>query len=552
LESALMRGSYLALLAIAAALSFAPSASAATYSVVACAAAPGGPNHSWVGSTNQPSYLTVATSCPPSGTYSGLTAYDKLASPNSPTGASVTWQFTAPAGTTITALRYSRYLGKDTDNGWQVFGKTAEGQVFDTCDIAIADLSCSTGQPGYSAGTEITVSGLSTGALSFGFMCQPLGGAVTCGNGGTIHHVWALLYSAEVTLSDSSAPTVSNIGGPLFGGGYLTASTFASFDASDNAGVRSGVLYVDGVPEATATYSCDFTYAVPCENKNGAELVLDTRPLADGTHSVRVAARDPAANEAKSSAQTITVDNGAPTPPEGLAVDGGNGWHASNSFAVSWSNPGGQVAPVATAHYEVCASDGMSCQPKQQVAAQDVSHIDGISVASTGEWQLRVWLEDAAGNVDPAQLATATLRYGSAPVTTTPELTPTPTPDAGVVTTADTSTTTTTRPTSSQTTSIRRNPSLRLSSARLGHGRVVVRGRLARGAHVRLSLTLRLSGDRVLRRTVVLHGGRFTVAIRASGVGRLRGSVLARTLGNPKFRAGRATLRVPDPRTPSR
>src|SRR4029079_13898482 len=92
-------------------------------------------------------------------------------------------------------------------------------------------------------------------------------------------------------------------------------------------------------------------------------------------------------------------------------------------------------SPVAVAHYRLCAADGSGCQPAGQLAAPGISGIDGISVPSEGEWTLQVWLEDAAGNVNSANVATTTLRYGSPPATSTepttstqPETQPAPAP----------------------------------------------------------------------------------------------------------------------------
>src|SRR5205823_10084642 len=103
-----------------------------------------------------------------------LAAYDNLAAPGyAPSGAQATWRFAAPRETTITALRYSDYLGKHADDDWAVFAKTDGGRIFDTCNIALVDLSCSAGQAGFSAGTERTGNGLDTSGLTLGFRCEP-------------------------------------------------------------------------------------------------------------------------------------------------------------------------------------------------------------------------------------------------------------------------------------------------------------------------------------------------------------------------------------------
>src|SRR4051794_1064632 len=481
------------LLAVAcAAFAIAPAASASSYDVVACGAAADAQNHSWIPSTNAPTFLALTSTCPPSGAYSGLAAYDRLATTNTPSEATATWEFRAPVATTVSGFRYSRFLGKDTDDDWQVFVGTAEGQVLDSCQIAPTDLSCSSGQPGYSALAERSIGGLATTGLTVGFSCRPTGGASTCGNGGTLHQVWAALYSATVTLSDSSSPSVSNVGGSLVGGGFVRGSRFVSFDASDNAGVRQGRVYVDGAVVASETYSCDFTYTVPCSSRSGSRIELDTRSVSDGSHLVQVAAVDPAGNEVRSPGQTIAVDNGAPDAPRALEVEGGGDWRADNSFAVSWMNPGGQGAPIAAAHCEICGIEAITCGPEQRVAAQNVSRIDGLSAPSTGEWAVHVWLEDAAGNVDPLRVATTTLRYGSRPRIAPDEPAAVPGGSSPVIVQPDALTEI---PAPPRTTPgplqplPRRAPLLRLTSARLTQrGRLVIRGRTALGASARVSL----------------------------------------------------------------
>jgi hypothetical protein len=203
----------------------------------------------------------------------------------------------------------------------------------------------------------------------------------------------------------------------------------------------------------------------------------------------------------------------------------------------------------------LCALDGTDCQPELTSAAQVASRIDGISVPSTGEWALRAWLEDAAGNVDRSHFAETTLRYGSAPSVDPPAATSDGTND---------STTDASRPSGTESaeltlapisepfvpigvstsTSGRRDPRLRLTSARAAHGRIVVRGQLVRGTRRQLSLTLRLTGGRLIRRSVHVRGGRFSVSLPIPPRTTLRGSVRAQLADDSAFLPARATLRL--------
>lgn len=524
-------------------------ASAGTYDVVACAAAPAGVNHSWSISTDKPAYISSHTVCPPTDTYDGLAAYDDFAAPgDAPADSGATVTFTAPPGSAITALRYSRYLGKDGDDDWDVFGRTDDGAVFDTCAIPATAIRCSTGQPGYTSGTEATVTGLSTRGLQFGFTCRPTDGATSCASGISLHRVWIALYSATVRLSDLSPPAVSNVGGSAVGDGYLTGTKTATFDATDNSGISSARLYVDGVAKSASTYGCDFTYVVPCSNKTGASLPLDTSSLSDGTHSVQIAASDAAGNEAKSPARSVTIDNTPPAAPENVSVDGGDGWHAQNAFAVTWGNPAGQVAPVAGVRYSICASDGSSCGPVQEAAGTDLDHLDAIAVPNTGEWTMRLWLTDAAGNVDSGRYATAVLRYGTAPASTpsTSSSTTTTTTPAADLGTTGVAASTTDSPASVEAAPFSvalqpiavpgPSPRLRITSARYSRARLLLRGQTRAGA--RGILVMRIGATSFTRR---IEGGRFRIVLN---VRRRRRTALVRFGATQFFSAQTVRIHV--------
>jgi hypothetical protein len=488
--------------------------------VHACADAQPAGNNSWVAHNSNPGsgQFETGDGCGDDGAYAGLYARDNLCAascPPIPSNAAAGWTFTAPPGTTITALAYSRWFYKDADDAVGVEGGERR---------------------------QIPLNNAST--LHVGVRCKP-NASGNCIEGATLHEVAAVLYGATVTLSDASVPTVTNLSGSLLAGGYVDGERVVRFDASDNVGIRAARLYVDGVVAGSATYGCDFTFAVPCWDKSDGGLTLDTGSLADGTHTVEVAAVDPAGNEGKASRQTIAVDNDAPARPQGLTVDGGDGWRATNSFSVEWTNPANAGAPISIAHYQVCTSDGSSCAPEQQAAAIDISRINGISVPARGEWILRVWLEDAAGHANRNDVSWTTLRYGSSSVTrdaTTeaaapPSLGPTGVPLTNEATLLPVSTTT-------QTLSARRDPSLRLAGARLHGSRIYVLGRIARGVEGRLALTLRLNGRRILRQTITVRGGRFTIRLRMPRIRSLNGLAIARFSGDGSFRPARATLRL--------
>jgi hypothetical protein len=222
-----------------------------------------------------------------------------------------------------------------------------------------------------------------------------------------------------------------------------------------------------------------------------------------------------------------------------FAVAGGDGWRPDNSFAVTWTDPGGQVSPIAAAHYAICASDGTSCGPQHDVAG-DPSHIDGISVPSSGEWLLKVWLEDGAGNVDATHAATATLRFGTPPSNSPPS----GPPDQGSPTgpgdfPAELPQTVTDFQPPALITALQ-SPALHLTSARYARGRLVIRGRTSRSAAGSLTLRFRY-GSRVVSRTRRVGGGAFRVVLTLRHPPR---RVSARFGPNAFFRAQTQIVRV--------
>jgi hypothetical protein len=230
----------------------------------------------------------------------------------------------------------------------------------------------------------------------------------------------------------------------------------------------------------------------------------------------------------------VTVDNTAPAAPVLLSVDGGETL-SSASFSVRWANPGGEVAPVTTAHWRLCDIDGLRCQSGTRTAA-DIASLDDLSVPESGQWRLSVWLEDAAGNVDPARSTSVSLRYGIADVI---EAGPTPqpvaTPDSSTMPSPDT-TTVIQAPTLGSPigplafTAPRVAPRLNIRSVKRKGGSVVVRGRANAAAAGALRVTVR-SGRRVKTVRRWLRAGRFVFSLRSPRGGR----VSVRFLGSKDF-----------------
>ena len=110
----------------------------------------------------------------------------------------------------------------------------------------------------------------------------------------------------------------------------------------------------------------------------------------------------------------MRVDNTAPGAVP-ISRDGGEGWRNRNDFDVVWTNPDeGDRAPITASHYRLCPVGRADCFSDRRVGELD--RLVDLAVPASGEWQLRVWREDAAGNQEPANASVPVmLRYDPEP-----------------------------------------------------------------------------------------------------------------------------------------
>jgi hypothetical protein len=394
-----------------------PGASASqTYEVSTCNNAPEAVNASWTWGTtdaSQPSHYAEHATCPyrsPEGTggktdqEGGLSTTDTLGlGSGAPPATSAGWTFTAPAGTTIAAITYERYLGHlfDSSNYWSA-ALRADGTIVpgETCTDSIANSEmCFVGGPPGQGGAPGVVTGLSAHELFFGIVCQAPSGQ-TCVTGATEHPVWAALYGANVTVSDPTPPTLGAPSGALWEpgghGGFHKGTEAVVISAQDvGGGVQSITLSADGHSVATYSAACNFTLPQPCPLSTGQQsLTLATPDLSDGTHTLALVARDAAGNQSTVASEQIAIDNNPPPPPTGLAASPTQ--PGGSTFTVAWTDPSGQVAPITEATYQVCPSTGSGACGA--VTAAPAGGPATVTVPGPGSWDIAVWLTNAAGN----------------------------------------------------------------------------------------------------------------------------------------------------------
>jgi hypothetical protein len=400
------------ILTAACALSIAAAAPthAGTYHVIACSGSSGiepvTPNASgsWVQlPATAPSGLEAFVACPPQGSnqHDGIAVQDDIPGPPDagPT-AEVYWRFAAPAGTAVTNIAVSRFLGKMGDQSWRPYGR-ADGAIFDTCDIASGQNECHN-----EGNASFPINNAST--IDYGLRCDaPVGG---CGVGSTLHHAWMSLYSADVSVTDPSPPTLT--GGPSGSlwnpDAYHRGTESASFGGTDNTGISEADWFIDGRQQTFDRGACDYSRRLPCSDMPAdTQHGVNVGAVRDGQHQLEAIVKDAAGNQATAGPIKLNIDTTAPAAPGGLTA----GPAGDGSFTASWANPDSQFAPITKAHYQLCpvGPGAGPCQGELVASGTNISSITGLHLPGPGTWSLTVWLEDAAGNGGSGNVASLVL-----------------------------------------------------------------------------------------------------------------------------------------------
>lgn len=227
-----------------------------------------------------------------------------------------------------------------------------------------------------------------------------------------------------ITMDDSAPPT-AQIGGALTGTGWLRGVLGLNFSNRDaGSGLKAAQTWIDGALRAGSEMNCATTMISgqwrgtkmqPCPTAAAGTHSIDTRTVSDGPHQLRHCAIDFANATGCAGDRTIRVDNNPPAAPKALAVEGGEGWHRSNGFNLTWSDPPqGAASSIAANFHRLTGSDGFVGGISVQTGS---GGINGIQVPGPGEYKVRVWLVDAAGNWNEAHSAQATLRLDDVPPT---------------------------------------------------------------------------------------------------------------------------------------
>jgi hypothetical protein len=204
-------------------------------------------------------------------------------------------------------------------------------------------------------------------------------------------------FAAEATVVDEIGPSAGIVqDNPFTRGEWVSGIQNFTYEASDNVGVRSAQPVLGGASREVDTRACNYSQRIPCPNGPGG-LKVNTRQTAEGPQLLTVSAEDAAGNVAVSPPVTVRVDNTAPgVVPVGVV--GGEAWRSSNDFDVDWTNPTeADRAPISVAHYRICRSGSGECVGGER-GGEGISAVENLAVPSPGEWELRLWRQDAASN----------------------------------------------------------------------------------------------------------------------------------------------------------
>lgn len=243
-----------------------------------------------------------------------------------------------------------------------------------------------------------------------GFEARRVGLQLRCGPGfscsqGAAGDLRLRGRSFDFTLRDDAPPSIGEPSGSLVAGGWLRGTRALFFRADDVGGGLNAIeaAFDDGTllqsPSSCAIVAGRYARLRPCPAGRSDTWTFDSARLQDGVRKIELRATDVGGTTTRR-AYTVSVDNHAPATPRDVALTGGDGWRTANDFDLHWTNPGRQHAPIARVHWQACQVGGDLCVDGQRDGT-GIASSGPIAVPAAGEWDVRLWLEDAAGNNDP-------------------------------------------------------------------------------------------------------------------------------------------------------
>jgi hypothetical protein len=230
-------------------------------------------------------------------------------------------------------------------------------------------------------------------------------------------------------LSDDSPSqaTLANTSSPLLSGQWVRGAQNVSWNSGDlGSGLKVERLRIDGALRWVLDYQAAGACATSTSTVNGEwarnfnpcptggpfprSYALDTSTLADGGHNLSICTQDFGQYQGLSGTggescdqRAIRTDNTPPGAPSNLEVTSANSARYLQDFAAHWQLPLNEGSPITRAHYEIVDSEGHVVLPEHTVEGANISSIPEIEgPLQAGDYQLRLWLEDAVGFTGPA------------------------------------------------------------------------------------------------------------------------------------------------------
>ena len=369
-----------------AALLWAPAAHAGEWVQVSCI----NPDQSAAGDGGWSSF---ANGTPGSGSGASVScgpgsegAYALLSSQASaPVGSAETLQYTPPAGSTLTGgqLDIGMYADGHGSGAHASAGAYTPEHVQNPADMfmqcAYSLTPCALQSNDFTGQLEIPAG--HGGELYLSAGCEGNSGA-SCDEGAS-NGAWSeiRLWWANLRLSNSSTPAASAVAGTLLTAEPHTGTQELLLDASDYAGPgvyditvqADGQTLYDGTPDTNSgacvpvgesASALMFDAAQPCKQSEAIEEPIDTTPLHDGQHTLKVTVTDAAGNSSVVYDAPIATRN-APTNSTAPSLQDGEGLLEGATLTAqhgAWSAPVGAGNITYSYQWQDCDAQGNNCQ----------------------------------------------------------------------------------------------------------------------------------------------------------------------------------------------
>lgn len=298
--------------AIALALCFSSSATAASYSVYACQgpSAQALPNSSWLTSVENSSQ-TLAFAF---GAVCGDLSVNLSSTEDFAQGDGAAYVFDPPAGTTVAGYELLGSAAVDFATGGTQPAFSAG--IRETTGLTHEDFGCIDATADCSIPpSDVTRTGLALSRLAVGVYCTEAAG---CG-AVPFNDLNAGLAQARVDVEDPTKPAIVAVSGSLPGSSAPAGMQSLDVTATDvGGGVASVALKIDARTPQTisAGGSCGEPYTLrqPCPSGVTPSFLVDTAELADGEHTATLTATDAAGNTSDPTTFVFTVASGGAGP----------------------------------------------------------------------------------------------------------------------------------------------------------------------------------------------------------------------------------------------